>query len=73
MEGRRKALLFEILNGITTIKTLALEPRSMLRCRRYDDGAATRNLCRSITPRRAPAPSSAVSNAASARSACCSC
>ena len=28
IEGRRKAFLFEILNGILTIKTLALEPRS---------------------------------------------
>jgi ATP-binding cassette, subfamily B, bacterial HlyB/CyaB len=34
IEGRRKAFLYEILNGIETIKTLALEPRSMLRWRR---------------------------------------
>ncbi len=37
IEGRRKAFLFEILNGIDTIKTLALEPRSMLRWRRFTD------------------------------------
>src|SRR5215471_8168403 len=35
IEGRRKAFLFEVLNGMATIKTLALEPRSMLRWRRF--------------------------------------
>jgi subfamily B ATP-binding cassette protein HlyB/CyaB len=44
IEGRRKAFLFEILNGMATIKTLALEPRSMLRWRRYTDEAASKNL-----------------------------
>ena len=44
IEGRRKAFLFEILNGISTIKTLALEPRSMMRWRRYSDEAATKTL-----------------------------
>ena len=44
IEGRRKAFLFEILNGIATIKTLALEPRSMLRWRRYTDEAANKSL-----------------------------
>src|SRR5712692_9551508 len=44
IEGRRKALLFEILNGMATIKTLALEPRSMLRWRRYTDEAAGKSL-----------------------------
>ncbi len=44
IEGRRKAFLFEILNGIATIKTLALEPRSMARWRRYADDAADRTL-----------------------------
>jgi ATP-binding cassette, subfamily B, bacterial HlyB/CyaB len=44
IEGRRKAFLFEILNGINTIKSLALEPRSMARWRRYSDEAATKNL-----------------------------
>src|SRR5437762_9095016 len=44
IEGRRKAFLFEILNGIATIKTLALEPRSMMRWRRYTDEAATKML-----------------------------
>jgi ATP-binding cassette subfamily B protein len=44
IEGRRKAFLFEILNGIATIKTLALEPRSLLRWRRYADEAASKSL-----------------------------
>jgi ATP-binding cassette, subfamily B, bacterial HlyB/CyaB len=44
IEGRRKAFLFEILNGIATIKTLTLEPRSLLRWRRYTDEAATKTL-----------------------------
>jgi ATP-binding cassette subfamily B protein len=44
IEGRRKAFLFEILNGIETIKTLALEPRSIVRWRRYTDEAATKTL-----------------------------
>jgi ATP-binding cassette subfamily B protein len=44
IEGRRKAFLFEILNGMATIKTLALEPRSMLRWRRYTDEAASKSL-----------------------------
>ncbi|MBP2434250.1 peptidase domain-containing ABC transporter [Bradyrhizobium elkanii] len=44
IEGRRKAFLFEILNGITTIKSLALEPRSMLRWRRYTHEAAIKTL-----------------------------
>jgi subfamily B ATP-binding cassette protein HlyB/CyaB len=44
IEGRRKAFLFEILNGAATIKTLALEPRSMVRWRRYTDEAATKML-----------------------------
>src|SRR5207249_11101970 len=35
IEGRRQAVLFEILNGMSTIKTLAPEPRSMLRWRRH--------------------------------------
>jgi subfamily B ATP-binding cassette protein HlyB/CyaB len=55
IEGRRKAFLFEILNGITTIKTLALEPRSMLRWRRYSDEAATRSLSLDHTAARARA------------------
>ncbi len=52
-EGRRKAFLFEILNGAETIKTLALEPRSMLRWRRYTDEAATRTLTLDHTSARA--------------------
>ena len=44
IEGRRKAFLFEILNGIATIKTLALEPRSMLRWRRHTEEAASKSL-----------------------------
>ena len=44
IEGRRKAFLFEILNGIATIKTSALEPRSLLRWRRYTDEAANKSL-----------------------------
>ena len=44
IEGRRKAFLFEILNGIATIKTLELEPRSLLRWRRFAGEAATRSL-----------------------------
>jgi len=63
IEGRRKAFLFEILNGIATIKTLALEPRSLLRWRRHTDEAASA-ACRSITPRRAPAASSPAWSAA---------
>jgi len=55
MEGRRKAFLFEILNGIATIKTLALEPRSMLRWRRYSDEAATKSLSLDHTAARARA------------------
>jgi subfamily B ATP-binding cassette protein HlyB/CyaB len=53
IEGRRKAFLFEILNGITTIKSLALEPRSMLRWRRYADEAASRSLSLDHTAARA--------------------
>ena len=60
IEGRRKAFLFEILNGIDTIKTLALEPRSMLRWRRYTDEAATKTLVarphRGACPRRRHEP-----------------
>jgi len=44
IEGRRKAFLFEILNGIATIKTLALEPRSLLRWRRHTEEAASKSL-----------------------------
>jgi subfamily B ATP-binding cassette protein HlyB/CyaB len=44
IEGRRKAFLFEILNGVQTIKTLALEPSSMLRWRRFTDEAAEKSL-----------------------------
>src|SRR5262249_32607795 len=53
IEGRRKGFLFEILNGIDTIKTLALEPRSMLRWRRYTDEAATKMLSLDHTAARA--------------------
>ena len=53
IEGRRKGFLFEILNGIDTIKTLALEPRSMLRWRRYTDEAATKTLALDHTAARA--------------------
>jgi ATP-binding cassette subfamily B protein len=53
IEGRRKAFLFEILSGIETIKTLALEPRSMLRWRRYTDEAATKSLSLDHTAARA--------------------
>jgi len=53
IEGRRKAFLFEILNGIATIKTLALEPRSMMRWRRYSDEAATKTLSLDHTSARA--------------------
>jgi subfamily B ATP-binding cassette protein HlyB/CyaB len=53
IEGRRKAFLFEILNGIDTIKTLALEPRSMLRWRRFTDEAATKTLALDHTAARA--------------------
>ncbi|HZT87690.1 MAG TPA: peptidase domain-containing ABC transporter [Stellaceae bacterium] len=53
IEGRRKAFLFEILNGIATIKTLALEPRSMLRWRRYSDDAAAKSLSLDHTAARA--------------------
>jgi ATP-binding cassette subfamily B protein len=55
IEGRRKAFLFEILNGIDTIKTLALEPRSMLRWRRQTDEAATKTLSLDHTSARARA------------------
>jgi subfamily B ATP-binding cassette protein HlyB/CyaB len=44
IEGRRKAFLFEILNGIQTIKTLALEPSSILRWRRFTDESAEKSL-----------------------------
>jgi ATP-binding cassette subfamily B protein len=53
IEGRRKAFLFEILNGVETIKTLALEPRSMLRWRRYTDEAAAKTLSLDHTAARA--------------------
>ena len=53
IEGRRKAYLFELLNGITTIKTLALEPRSMLRWRRYSEDAAGKSLALDHTAARA--------------------
>jgi ATP-binding cassette, subfamily B, bacterial HlyB/CyaB len=53
IEGRRKAFLFEILNGIATIKTLALEPRSMVRWRRHTDEAATKTLSLDHTAARA--------------------
>ena len=53
IEGRRKAFLFEILNGIATIKTLALEPSSMLRWRRYTDEAASKTLALDHTSARA--------------------
>jgi ATP-binding cassette, subfamily B, bacterial HlyB/CyaB len=55
IEGRRKAFLFEILNGVQTIKTLALEPRSMLRWRRYTDEAAAKSLSLDHTAARARA------------------
>jgi subfamily B ATP-binding cassette protein HlyB/CyaB len=55
IEGRRKAFLFEILNGIATIKTLALEPRSMLRWRRDGNEAAAKNLALDHTAARARA------------------
>jgi len=53
IEGRRKAFLFEILNGIDTIKTLALEPRSLLRWRRFTDEAAAKTLTLDHTAARA--------------------
>jgi ATP-binding cassette, subfamily B, bacterial HlyB/CyaB len=53
IEGRRKAFLYEMLNGVETIKTLALEPRSMLRWRRYTDEAATKTLSLDHTAARA--------------------
>jgi ATP-binding cassette, subfamily B, bacterial HlyB/CyaB len=53
IEGRRKAFLYEILNGVETIKTLALEPRSMLRWRRYADEAAMKTLALDHTAARA--------------------
>ena len=53
IEGRRKAFLFEILTGIETIKTLALEPRSMVRWRRHTDEAATKTLSLDHTAARA--------------------
>ncbi|MBV8774498.1 MAG: peptidase domain-containing ABC transporter [Deltaproteobacteria bacterium] len=55
IEGRRKAYLFELLNGIATIKTLALEPRSMRRWRRYSDDAAGKTLALDHTAARARA------------------
>lgn len=55
IEGRRKAFLFEILNGILTIKTLALEPRSMTRWRRHTDEAAAKTLSLDHTAARARA------------------
>ena len=55
IEGRRKAYLFELLNGISTIKTLALEPRSMLRWRRYSEDAAGKTLALDHTAARARA------------------
>src|SRR5438270_8828469 len=55
IEGRRKAFLFEILNGISTIKTLALEPRSIVRWRRYSDEAASKSLSLDHTAARARA------------------
>src|SRR5436305_366836 len=55
IEGRRKAFLFEILNGIATIKTLALEPRSIVRWRREGEEAAVRNLALDHTAARARA------------------
>jgi subfamily B ATP-binding cassette protein HlyB/CyaB len=55
IEGRRKAFLFEILNGITTIKSLALEPRALLRWRRYTDEAASRSLALDHTAAKARA------------------
>ena len=55
IEGQRKAFLFEILNGIMTIKTLALEPRSMLRWRRHTDEAAAKTLSLDHTAARARA------------------
>jgi subfamily B ATP-binding cassette protein HlyB/CyaB len=53
IEGRRKAFQFELLNGIATIKTLALEPRLMRRWRRYTDEAATKMLSLDHTAARA--------------------
>ena len=55
IEGRRKAFLFEILNGIMTIKTLALEPGSMIRWRRHTDEAAAKTLSLDHTAARARA------------------
>jgi subfamily B ATP-binding cassette protein HlyB/CyaB len=55
IEGRRKAFLFEILNGITTIKSLALEPRALLRWRRYTDEAANKSLALDHTAAKARA------------------
>ena len=55
IEGRRQAFLFELLNGMQTIKSLALEPRSMLRWRRYTDEAANRTLSLDHTAARARA------------------
>lgn len=53
IEGRRKAFLFEILNGISTVKSLALEGRSMLRWRRYTSETAARTLSLDHTAARA--------------------
>lgn len=53
IEGRRKAFLFEILNGIDTTKTLALEPHSMVRWRRMTDEASTKMLSLDHTAARA--------------------
>ncbi|MGH7096537.1 MAG: peptidase domain-containing ABC transporter [Stellaceae bacterium] len=55
IEGRRKAFLFEILNGITTIKSLALEPRSLLRWHRQTDEATNRSLALDHTAAKARA------------------
>ncbi len=55
IEGRRKAFLFEMLNGITTIKSLALEPRALLRWRRQTDEAATKSLALDHTAAKARA------------------
>ncbi len=53
IEGRRKAYLYEILAGIDTIKSLALEPRSLLRWRRYANEAAAKSLALDHTAARA--------------------
>jgi subfamily B ATP-binding cassette protein HlyB/CyaB len=53
IEGRREAFLFEILNGIATIKTLALEPLSLVSWRRLTDEASTKTLSLDHTAARA--------------------